>query len=101
MHQAWRLIATVCGLSGAGDMFKQEFERLMSQQNYAGAAKLAAKTPGDDLRNADTIARFQALPSVQGQPSPLLQYFSALLEVGQLNSIESIELVRPVLQQNK
>ena len=94
-------IATVCGLSGAGDMFKQEFERLMSQQNYAGAAKLAAKTPGDDLRNADTIARFQALPTVQGQPSPLLQYFSALLECGKLNAIESIELVRPVLQQNK
>ena len=72
-----------------------------TDSDYANAAKLAAKTPGDDLRNAETIARFQALPTPQGQASPVLQYFSSLLELGQLNAIESIELVRPVLHQNK
>jgi clathrin heavy chain len=60
----------------------------LTDSDYANAAKLAAKTPGDDLRNAETIARFQALPTTQGQASPV-------------NAIESIELVRPVLHQNK
>ena len=49
----------------------------------------------------DTIKRFQALPQVPGQPQPVLKYFSSLLEVGKLNAVESVELVKPVLQQNK
>jgi len=36
-----------------------------------------------------------------GQASPLLQYFSILLEKGKLNTIESLELARPVLQQGR
>ncbi len=38
---------------------------------------------------------------MQGQPSPLLQYFSVLLEKGKLNKVESLELSRPVLQQGR
>jgi clathrin heavy chain len=38
---------------------------------------------------------------VPGQPSPLLQYFSILLDAGQLNKYETLELCRPVLVQNK
>jgi len=43
---------------------------------------VAAESPGDVLRNAQTIQLFQRLPSVAGQPSPLLQYFGTLLEKG-------------------
>ena len=53
------------------------------------------------LRTPQTIQRFQQLPSQQGQTSPLLQYFGILLDQGQLNKYESVELSRPVLMQNR
>ena len=65
----------------------------MQARNYDAAAKLAAKSPGNTLRNMDTIKRFQALPQQPGQPQPALKYFSSLLEVGKLNAVESVELV--------
>jgi clathrin heavy chain len=37
----------------------------------------------------------------QGQMSPILQYFGILLEKGELNAFESLELVKPVLQQGR
>jgi clathrin heavy chain len=36
-----------------------------------------------------------------GQMSPILQYFGILLEKGELNAFESLELVKPVLQQGR
>lgn len=33
--------------------------------------------------------------------SPILQYFGILLEKGELNHFESLELARPVLQQGR
>ena len=36
-----------------------------------------------------------------GQPQPVFQYLSILLDKGRLNQLESLELVRPVLQQGK
>jgi clathrin heavy chain len=36
-----------------------------------------------------------------GQSSPLLQYFGILLDKGQLNKYETLELCRPVLQQGR
>ncbi|KAH9275316.1 hypothetical protein BASA83_002084 [Batrachochytrium salamandrivorans] len=41
------------------------------------------------------------LPVPAGQISPILQYFGILLEKGELNKFESIELARPVLQQGR
>lgn len=41
------------------------------------------------------------MPTVQGTTSPLLQYFGILLDKGQLNKYESLELCRPVLQQGR
>jgi hypothetical protein len=38
---------------------------------------------------------------VQGTLSPILQYFGILLEKGDLNKTETLELARPVLLQNK
>lgn len=94
-------LATTLGVGGAENLFKGEFERLMQAQNFQAAAKLAARTPGDTLRNMETIQRFQAIPTNPGQAAPVLQYFQALLELGKLNQVESIELVRPVLQQGR
>lgn len=53
------------------------------------------------LRTPDTIRRFQSVPAQPGQTSPLLQYFGILLDQGQLNKYESLELCRPVLQQGR
>jgi clathrin heavy chain len=36
-----------------------------------------------------------------GQVSPILQYFGILLEKGELNKFESLELAKPVLQQGR
>ena len=87
------------GLAGGEGLFQEQFERLMQARNYDAAAKLAAKCQAIP-RNMDTIKRFQALQQ-PGQPQPALKYFSSLLEVGKLNAVESVELVKPVLQQNK
>ena len=53
------------------------------------------------LRTPQTIQRFQQVPAQPGQTSPLLQYFGILLDQGQLNKYESLELCRPVLLQGR
>lgn len=47
------------------------------------------------------MQQFQKVPTPPGQTSPLLQYFGILLDQGQLNKYESLELCRPVLQQGR
>ena len=94
-------LASRLGLPGAENMYSQEFNRLFSAGDYKGAAKLAADSPAGALRTQETIQRFQQLPAQPGQPSPVLQYFSTLLEKGKLNKVESVELARPVLQQGR
>jgi clathrin heavy chain len=73
----------------------------MGVQDVAGAAKIAAAAPQGILRNTATIQRFQQIPAQPGQPQPVFQYFSTLLEKGKLNATESLELARPVLQQGR
>ena len=68
--------------------------------DYAGAAKVAKDAPGTLLRNQDTINKLKGLPSTGG-PQPIIVYFSTLLETTQLNEIESVELAKPVLQQQR
>ena len=53
------------------------------------------------LRTQQTIQQFQTVPPQPNQPSPLLQYFSTLLESSKLNKEESIELCKPVVMQGK
>lgn len=53
------------------------------------------------MRTPQTIERFKQVPVVQGTLSPILQYFGILLEKGDLNKTETLELARPVLLQNK
>lgn len=88
-------------LPGANDLFAKQFDSLFAQGKYKDAAQVAAESPAGALRTPDTIRRFQAAPVVPNQPSPLLQYFSVLLESSKLNKYESLELCRPVLAQNR
>jgi clathrin heavy chain len=87
-------------LPGAEQLFAGEFERLLAQGNVADAARVVASS-GMALRTPATMARFQQIPAQPGQVPPLLQYFSILLETGRLNEQESIEVAKPVLQQQR
>ena len=49
----------------------------MQQGNYVEAAKIARETPGDTLRNINTINTFKSL---QGNPQPILIYFQTMME---------------------
>uniref|UniRef100_A0A5F8H8F9 Clathrin heavy chain n=1 Tax=Monodelphis domestica TaxID=13616 RepID=A0A5F8H8F9_MONDO len=88
-------------LAGAEELFARKFNTLFAQGSYAEAAKVAASAPKGVLRTSDTIRKFQSVPAQAGQASPLLQYFGILLDQGQLNRSESLELCRPVLQQGR
>ncbi|ODQ68207.1 clathrin heavy chain, subunit of the major coat protein [Nadsonia fulvescens var. elongata DSM 6958] len=94
-------LASRGGLSGADDLYKQQFNNLLNSGNYHEAAKIAASSPNGILRTPDTIMRLKNIQIAPGQISPILKYFSTLLDKGSLNKIESIELARPVLQQDK
>ena len=76
------------------------FNQKLASADYAGAANVAKDAPPHLLRNQDTINRFKQLPQTGGPP-PIFVYFNALLQNTKLNEIESIELVKPVIQQNK
>ncbi|XP_014052792.2 clathrin heavy chain 1 isoform X6 [Salmo salar] len=88
-------------LAGAEELFARKFNNLFAGGNYSEAAKVAANAPKGILRTPDTIRKFQSVPAQPGQTSPLLQYFGILLDQGQLNKFESLELCRPVLQQGR
>ena len=53
------------------------------------------------LRTPATIEQFKQVPVQPGTLSPILQYFGILLEKGELNRHESLELARPVLVQGR
>jgi len=94
-------LASRAGLPGADNLYQQQFEQLCAQGQYQEAAKIAATSPRGFLRTPQTIERFKHAPQTQGQLSVILQYFGILLDKGTLNRVESIELVRPVLAQNR
>ncbi|KAJ3618400.1 hypothetical protein MTP99_006399 [Tenebrio molitor] len=94
-------IATRNNLAGAEDLFVNKFQVLFTNGQYAEAAKVAANAPKGILRTPATIQMFQQVPTQAGQNSPLLQYFGILLDQGQLNRYESLELCKPVLLQGR
>ncbi|XP_031427032.1 clathrin heavy chain 1, partial [Clupea harengus] len=94
-------LAVRSNLPGAEELFTRKFNTLFSQGSYTEAAKVAASAPKGVLRTADTIRQFQSVSAAPGQASPLLQYFGVLLDQGQLNALEALELCRPVLQQGR
>lgn len=94
-------LASRAGLPGADNLYAGQFDQLMSVQNYVEAAKIAANSPRGFLRTPQTIERFKSLSAQPGQLSIILQYFGMLLDKGGLNKHETLELVRPVLAQNR
>lgn len=94
-------LASRAGLAGADDLYQQQFNQLMAQNSYVEAAKVAANSPRGFLRTPQTIEKFKALPSPPGQLSVILQYFGMLLDKTTLNRYETVELVKPVLAQNR
>nr|XP_039318335.1 clathrin heavy chain 2 isoform X7 [Saimiri boliviensis boliviensis] len=94
-------LAVRSNLAGAEELFVRKFGSLFAQGSYAEAAKVAASAPKGILRTRETVQKFQSVPTQSGQASPLLQYFGILLDQGQLNKLESLELCHLVLQQGR
>ena len=94
-------IAARNNLPGADDLFIHRFNTLFNNGQYAEAAAVACSAPKGILRTPQTIQRFQQLTAQPNKTSPLLQYFGILLDKGQLNKYESLELCKPVLQQGR
>ena len=85
-------------LPGAENIFMTASKNFMQNGNYQEAAKIVAQTPGDTLRNSNTINMFKQL---QGNPQPILIYFQTMMSQGKLNKIESIEMAQPLVQQGR
>ncbi|GEQ68527.1 hypothetical protein JCM33374_g2195 [Metschnikowia sp. JCM 33374] len=92
-------LASRGGFPGAENLFHQQFQNYLNQGDYANAAKVAASS--EQLRTQDTINKLKNITPQPGQISPILQYFSTLLDRGTLNKYESVELAKPVLQQDR
>ena len=72
-----------------------------AEGKFKEAAETAANAPNGALRTQATITRLQQAPTVAGQKSPLIVYFGALLQKDKLNAIESVEMSRIALSQNR
>ncbi|KAF8920783.1 clathrin heavy chain 1 [Mucidula mucida] len=94
-------LASRGNLPGADDLYVKQYQQLFQTGQYGEAAKIAANSPRGILRTAQVIESFKAAPTPAGGLSPILQYFGILLEKGELNHMESLELARPVLQQGR
>jgi clathrin heavy chain len=51
------------------------------------------------FRTVQVIESFKTIPAPPGSPFLIFQYIGILLEQGELNHLESVELARPVLHQ--
>eukprot|EP00922_Rhytidocystis_sp_ex-Travisia-forbesii_P044502 GHVS01066380.1.p1 GENE.GHVS01066380.1~~GHVS01066380.1.p1 ORF type:complete len:1807 (-),score=256.84 GHVS01066380.1:448-5775(-) len=92
------------GLPGADDLLVQQFNQFFATGEYKAAARVVATMKSGGLRTAQTIQMFKTVQQTSapaGTPSPILQYFSTLLEYGSLNQLESTELARPVVAQGR
>lgn len=89
------------GFPGADELFQRQFSTLFANGDYKGAATIAAQCKSGLLRTPQTIQQFKSVQATAGQSSPILHYFSTLLEYGKLNALESVELMRPVVQQGR
>lgn len=94
-------LASRAGLPGAERIYEEQFESLINSGNHTQAAIVAAQSPRGSLRTPAVLARLKALPTAPGEMSVILRYFATLLDTGKLNRYESLELVKPVLAQNR
>lgn len=94
-------LAARAGLPGAENLYTQHFEQLLASGQYTEAARVAASSPNGLLRTPATINRLKNVQAPPGEVSPLLTYFSTLLDSDKLNEVESIDLAGTVLQQSR
>jgi clathrin heavy chain len=95
-------LASRYNLPGGEKLFSALFKNHLQNGNWQEAARVARDAPNDFLRNMDTINIFKNSPSQPGQQAPILIYYQTLMEKGKLNSVETLEIVKPlVLQQKK
>lgn len=94
-------LAGRAGLPGAENLYAQHFEQLLGSGQYTEAARVAATSPNGLLRVPATILRLKSVQTPPGEVSPLLTYFSTLLDNDKLNEVESLDLAGTVLQQNR
>lgn len=89
------------GYSGGDEFLIQTFNAVFARGDYAQAARIAAMAKAKHvLRTPKTLQQFKAAPPPVGSGlTPLLQYFTTLLEYGTLTAMESIELVQTVVSQ--
>lgn len=88
-------------LPGAEGLVLQQFERLFGAGQYKEAAECAAESPQGLLRTREVLERLKGVPPSPGQKPAMLVYLGVLLQKGKLNALESAELARLVLAQNK
>lgn len=88
-------------LPGAEGLAAQQFERLFAAGRHKEAAEVAADSPQGALRTREVVERLKGVAPTPGQKPPILVYLGALLQRGSLNALESAELARLVLAQNK
>lgn len=89
------------GYPGADEILLQSYNAAFARGDYRSAARIAATMKSGALRTPQTINQFKTAAPQPGQTSPVLVYFSTLLEQGTLNAHESLELVRPVVAQGR
>lgn len=88
-------------LPGAEGLIAQQFERLFAAGQYKEAAECAAESPQGLLRTREVVERLKGVAPTPGQKPAILVYLGVLLQKGKLNALESAELARLVLAQNK
>lgn len=88
-------------LPGAEGLIAQQFERLFAAGQHKEAAECAAESPQGLLRTREVVERLKSVPPTPGQKPAILVYLGVLLQKGKLNALESAELARLVLAQNK
>ena len=94
-------LACRLGLPGADDIFLQQFSAMMQQGNIKGAAHVAYKSPANLIRNETTLRKLQQMPAAPGQQPPFITYIGAIIEIGRLNEIETLEFCKIILPQGK
>jgi clathrin heavy chain len=94
-------LASRVNLPGADDLYVKQYQQLFQSGQFGEAAKIATNSSRGILRTVAVIKLFKQAPAPPAGLSPILQYFGTLLEKGELNHLESVELARPVLQQGR
>lgn len=91
-------IAARANLSGADDLYVQQFNNLLTNNDIDNAIKLVLGSPSGILRTLQTLQRLQRVnPQLTGGKPALSLYFQIALESYTLNAIESVTLSQILL----